>query len=67
MYHEKKFIRIISDSIPKRISAYRFNQGINNGFCRLKCFPGASVANLNYYANPTLRSLVIADIQAQTP
>ena len=50
----KKNIRIISDSIPKRISTYRFNQGINNGFCCLKCFPGANVANLNYYANPTL-------------
>ena len=49
-----KSIRILSDSIPKGIRVREFNKCISNGYAKFKSFPGASIAHLNYYSNPTL-------------
>ena len=52
--NKKRKIRIISDSITKGIRAHEFNQYLQGGYAKLKCFPGATIQNLNYYSNPTL-------------
>ena len=49
-----KSITILSDSIPKGIRVREFNNCISNGYAKFKSFPGANVAHLNYYSNPTL-------------
>ena len=52
--NQTKKIRIMSDSITKGIRVKEFNSCLQNGNSRFKIFPGASVENLDYYANPTL-------------
>ena len=49
-----KSIRILFDSIPKGIKVREYNKCISNGYAKFKSFPGANVAHLNYYSNPTL-------------
>ena len=50
----KKRICILSDSIPTGMRVKDFNNSLQNGFSKFKCFPGATIENLNYYSNPTL-------------
>ena len=52
--NKKRKIRIISDSITKGIRVHEFNQYLQGGYAKLKCFPGSTIQNLNYYSNPTL-------------
>ena len=50
----RKTIRVLSDSIPKGIRVRELNNCVHNGFVKFKCFPGATINNLDYYAKPTL-------------
>ncbi|XP_057308123.1 uncharacterized protein LOC130646009 [Hydractinia symbiolongicarpus] len=50
----KKKIRIISDSIAKRISTREFNNHLRNSDARFKVFPGSNIKNLGHYSLSTL-------------
>ena len=47
---------LLSDSIPKGIRMREFNYFIKNGTAQMKCFPGATSKDLNYYVIPTLEN-----------
>ena len=52
----KKKTIIFTDSIPKGIRRKEFNNFIKNGTAQMKCFPGATSKDLNYYVIPTLEN-----------
>ena len=52
----KKKTIIFTDSIPKGIRMREFNYFIKNGTAQMKCFPGATSKDLNYYVIPTLEN-----------
>ena len=47
-------ILIVGDSMIQRLRKKDFYSGLNNGFARFNCFPGATVDKLNYYILPEL-------------
>ena len=52
----KKKTIIFTDSIPKGIRMREFNYFIKNSTAQMKCFPGATSKDLNYYVIPTLQN-----------